>query len=269
MCSLARPDIFKSLVLMSHPVKGPFTLPFGTSPSSGQPSKNTEEKPSGGVHEELAKLQPPRKHYQRYYCTSNANGEMTYPGGAALRTFLRGYFHLKSADWDGNTPHRLDEGSATQLARMPHYYIMPADKTMREAVADEMTQKEIALAQKVAGRWLSDEELGFYAEEWSRTTFLGGLNWYCLTVKPDLLADAQIWSGRKISVPTVFVAGTRDWGSFQDPGALEALEDGRFVEDGKYLGTVLVDGAGHWVNQEQPATCAREILRMAGVAGEV
>lgn len=262
MCSLARPDIFKALVMMSHPVKGPFKLPFSTSISYGQ-SPKAPTKGGEDVHEGLGKLQPPRKHYQHYYCTPNANDEMTYPQGEDLKTFMRGYFHLKSADWALNAPHRLGEISATQFAKMPHYYIMPADKTMREAVADDMTDKENDAVRKMASRWLNDEELGFYCDEWARTTFRGGLNWYGLTVKPDLLADAQIWAGKKISIPTVFVSGTRDWGSFQDPGALEALENEEFVERGKYRGTVLVDGAGHWINQEQPEACAKEILKIA------
>lgn len=261
MCSLARPDVFKALTLMSHPVKGPFTLPFATSVSQGNVLERTE-KVSEDVHTKLASLVPPRKHYQRYYCTPNANDEMSNPSGAELKTFLRGYFHLKSGDWDGNTPRRLSQASAPQLAQMPYYYIMPAEMTMREAVAYDMAKVEGA--EKVAEHWLNNEELGFYAEEWARTTFQGGLNWYGLTVKPDLLADAQIWTGRKISIPTIFMSGTRDWGSFQDPGALDALENEQFVEKGYYRGTIFVEGAGHWVNQEQPLACAREILKLLG-----
>merc|ERR1711939_388122 len=37
-CSLARPDLFRRLVLMSHPTKGPPSLPFNISPSYGAPS---------------------------------------------------------------------------------------------------------------------------------------------------------------------------------------------------------------------------------------
>jgi hypothetical protein len=198
-------------------------------------------KATDDIHEGLARLQPARKHYQRYYCAPTANAEMTYPQGPELKTFLRGYFHLKSADWEGNTPYRLSAASAVQFAKMPQYYIMPADKTMRETVADMMTEKEVAVVQQVAARWLDDDELGFYADEWSRTTFRGGLNWYGLTMRPDVLADAYIWTGRKISVSTAFVSGRQDWGAFQDPRALEALETGRFVEHGKYRGTVMVE----------------------------
>jgi len=63
-------------------------------------------------------------------------------------------------------------------------------------------------------------------------------------------------------VPTVFVSGKQDWGTYQEPGAVEAMESAKSVDQGLYRGTVLVDGAGHWVNQEQPERCVDEILRL-------
>ena len=63
-------------------------------------------------------------------------------------------------------------------------------------------------------------------------------------------------------MPTVFVAGTRDWGTYQEPGAVEAMETGKSVREGCYRGTVLVEGAGHWVNQEQAQKCVQEIMKL-------
>ena len=73
-----------------------------------------------------------------------------------------------------------------------------------------------------------------------------------------------VWAdGGKVKVPTVFVAGRSDWGTYQEPGAVEAMESGKSVEQGCYKGTVLVEGAGHWVNQEQPEECVKHILALA------
>jgi len=88
------------------------------------------------------------------------------------------------------------------------------------------------------------------------------LNWYGLQTQPAIAADNQILSGLKISVPTVFVAGKADWGTYQEPGAVEAMEQGKSVGKGWYRGTVLVEGAGHWVNQEQPERCVEQILKV-------
>ena len=101
-----------------------------------------------------------------------------------------------------------------------------------------------------------------YADEWARNSFQGGLNWYRIQTQPAIASDVEAWSGAKISVPTVFVAGKRDWGTYQEPGALEAMEQGKSVKEGFYRGTILVEGAGHWVNQEQPKRCVEEILKM-------
>jgi hypothetical protein len=67
---------------------------------------------------ELAKLDRPRKHYKWYYCTPEANADITEPKGGRYE-FLRGYFHLKSAEWEGNDPHPLEGWKATELAKWP------------------------------------------------------------------------------------------------------------------------------------------------------
>lgn len=264
LCALARPDIFKSVVLMSHPVKGPPELPFGVDPSYGGnfSSPSSQKKPED-VHKTLAQLEIPRKHYMRYYCGSASNEEMTNPTGKPLRDFLRGYFHLKSADWSGNSPQRLHSYTATELAKMPGYYIMPLHLNMRQTVAEDMKSEDLATVIGQANRWLNEEELSYYVGEWARTSFLGGLNWYRLTSEPDLVADFCVWLRLKITIPILFMSGSQDWGSFQDPGALENLENEIFVQKGNYRGTVIVDGAGHWINQEQPSACTDEIVRLA------
>ena len=134
--------------------------------------------------------------------------------------------------------------------------------TMREAVARDMSAEFPETVAKLSSRWLPDNELSVYASEWGRTSFQGGLNWYRVQTQPDIAADIQTWSGSKTSVPTVFVAGKKDWGTYQEPGAVEAMEQGKSVKEGCYKGTVLVDGAGHWVNQEQPERCVQEIMKI-------
>ena len=47
----------------------------------------------------------------------------------------------------------------------------------------------------------------------------------------------------------MFIAGAQDWGWAQVPGALENMETGATAD---WRGTQMVDGAGHWVQQEQP-----------------
>jgi pimeloyl-ACP methyl ester carboxylesterase len=58
-----------------------------------------------------------------------------------------------------------------------------------------------------------------------------------------------LYSGRTIDVPSLFIAGKSDWGTYQRPGAFERMQGAACTN---MLGAHLVDGAGHWVQQEQP-----------------
>ena len=59
----------------------------------------------------------------------------------------------------------------------------------------------------------------------------------------------------------MFVGGKKDWGVYQNPGTLERLET---VHATKYQGTHLVDGAGHWIQQEQPEQVSKLLLQFLG-----
>ena len=162
-CSLIRPDIFRSVVMMS--------APFGGTPVWSAPSSGDE------IHTNLAALEPPRKHYQWYYSTSSADSDMRLcPQG--IHAFLRAYFHVKSADWPGNEIYPLTSWTASELAKLPTYYVMHRDQTMAECVAPNMPNAD-AIA---ACQWLPDSVLHIYSDSFSKTGFQGGLNWYrCMT----------------------------------------------------------------------------------------
>src|SRR3979409_1007564 len=96
-CALVRPDVFRSVALMSAPFAGPPQLAFDTADSAPVPKR---EDP---VHRELAALPRPRKHYQWYYSTREANADM-HRAPQGVHDFLRAYYHHKRADWkDNNT----------------------------------------------------------------------------------------------------------------------------------------------------------------------
>jgi pimeloyl-ACP methyl ester carboxylesterase len=92
--------------------------------------------------------------------------------------------------------------------------------------------------------WLTQEELDHYTAEFSRTGFTGGINWYRNFDRnwektPEL-------AGAKVEVPALFIGGA------QDPVlvmASPANQEGWLVD---HRGNVLIEGAGHWVQQETP-----------------
>ncbi len=227
---LLRPDIFRTITVMSAPFAPP-----------GPPPTDGPDAPADDIDAALGRLDRPRKHYQRYYSTRPANADMMgAPEG--LAAFIRAYFHMKGAGWHENRPERLAGWTADALARMPTYYIMEAGQTMPEAVAAALAAPPDA--------WLSDDALAVYAAEYGRTGFQGGLNWYRCRFVDAYRREMALFGGRRIEAPMAFVAGAQDWGVRQTPGALEAMEAGASAD---YRGTRLIDGAGHWVQQEQPA----------------
>jgi len=254
-CALIRPDVFQSVVLMSAPFAGAPKLPFNTADA---PPPQTREDP---VHRELAALPRPRKHYQWYYSTREANADMLHaPQG--VHDFLRAYYHHKSADWKDNRPYPLQSWSADELAKLPTYYVMDFARNMAETVAEEMPSAESI----AANRWLPDRELAFYSAEYERTGFQGGLQWYRCGTSGSFTAELETWSGRSIGVPSCFISGKQDWGTYQRPGVYEAMQTSACT---RMLGCHLVDGAGHWVQQEQPNVVSELLMAFlhAGASG--
>ena len=234
---LVRPDLVGRAMLMSAPF-------------AGAPAVAARKDP---LHDDLAALPRPRKHYQVYYCGRSANGDMM---GAAdgLHAFLRAYYHMKSADWAGNAPETLGGWKAEEFARMPTYYVMDASEDMAETVAHEMPSERRNRSEPLADR--------------------GGPG----RLRRRVCADRV--SGRAQLVPGELGARhapgpvrlSRQGGSMcrcaSSPGARigaghssrarwRAMETS-FTSD--YRGTRLIDGAGHWVQQEQAEAVAAEII---------
>ena len=246
-CALVRPDVFRSLVLMSAPFAGPPPLPFDTAEAPPP-----DAAPGDDIHAALAKLDQPRKHYQWYYSTRPANAEMWHcPQG--VHAFLRGYFHYKSADWTGNRPHPLQSWSAGELAKMPTYYIMDLDRNMAETVAPVMP----SAAEIAACQWLPERELAVYAAEYAQERVSGRAQ---LVSLPHVRAlrrriAAVLRPHHRCAVDVH--RRPSDWGTYQRPGAFERMQSAACT---RMLGVHLIDGAGHWVQQEQPEQVGELLL---------
>ena len=247
-CALIRPDLFKSIVIMS----APFT---GTPSLSETDLTDTEPILLHHLNNQLAVLDPPRKHYTMYYSTPEANADMSDPD--ALHTFLRTYFHVKSGDWEQNNGVRELAPSALSMSTMPYYYIMPLSETMPRCLTPfAPTKDEIE-----KNKWLPEAELAVYVSQYAQTGFQGGLNWYrCLTNPKRWAQDTRIFHGKQITIPAMFLSGAYDWGVYQLPGAVNVMRTKTFLNM-KDEDFVLVGGAGHWVQQEKPEVVVQNLLR--------
>lgn len=173
---------------------------------------------------------------------------------------MRAFFYLKSGDWPGNKPHPLKAPTPAELAQLPTYYVMELDKSMSQTVAPfHPTAAEIAACQ-----WLTEPELAVYTAEYARTGFQGALQLYRVFTDPALNAELRLFSGRTIDVPSLFIGGKSDWANYVSPGALEVM---RAKATTKMSGIELIDGAGHWIQQEQPARLAALLLAFSKETG--
>jgi pimeloyl-ACP methyl ester carboxylesterase len=105
--------------------------------------------------------------------------------------------------------------------------------------------------------WLSEADLQFYSAEFKRSGFRGGLNWYRNIDRNWELMAA--WKDARIQVPTLYIVGDRDL-VYRFPGMDAHVANLKsFVP--KLDKTVLLQGCGHWTQQERAADVNVEILR--------
>lgn len=101
--------------------------------------------------------------------------------------------------------------------------------------------------------WLSQDELDHYVTEFTRTGFTGGINWYRNFDRNfELMAD---FAEAKVTMPAGFIVGAQDPVLTLSP---PSLMDG-WVEDLRM--SEIIEGAGHWVQQEKPAEVNAALLQ--------
>jgi pimeloyl-ACP methyl ester carboxylesterase len=93
--------------------------------------------------------------------------------------------------------------------------------------------------------WLTQAELDHYIDEFTRTGFTGGINWYRNFDRNWQLTEHL--ANAHVTVPSMFIGGALDPVLLMSPPAVGEpwLDDHR--------GTLLVEGSGHWVQQDAPA----------------
>ncbi|MFK4066365.1 alpha/beta fold hydrolase [Streptomyces sp. NPDC029674] len=142
-----------------------------------------------------------------------------------------------------------------------------ADEALSRNVRRTLTAREIYSArwadqeeeQSPPPPWLDDEELAYYVDTFERTGFTGGLNYYRnLDRNWELtghLAD------RRVTQPSLFVTGSKDpVGQFMPAKDLDLmLTDQR--------GHVVLDGAGHWIQQQRPDDVNAALLEFLSTVG--
>ena len=107
--------------------------------------------------------------------------------------------------------------------------------------------------------WLTEQDIAVFAAEYARTGFRGGLNWYRnIDRNWELTAP---WHAAKIMQPALFIAGTHDAVITGSMGQRALDEMDSVVPN--LRGKILLEGAGHWIQQERPAEVNAALVEFA------
>jgi pimeloyl-ACP methyl ester carboxylesterase len=102
--------------------------------------------------------------------------------------------------------------------------------------------------------WVNEADVDAYASEFARTGFTGGLNWYRNLDRTWELMAA--YTGAKITVPALYVAGDRDLVYVRWKAAVEHLSQ----SVPGLTRAVILPGCGHWTQQERPQAVNAELI---------
>jgi pimeloyl-ACP methyl ester carboxylesterase len=248
--ALVRPDMFPRLTLIGGGFGGAPSFPFNT--ANGAPVQNPDYT-NAELDAEYAKLNPPRRGYQDYWASPEADIDMKHvPQG--MTDFFRAFYYMKSADFPGNqnlqpmhAVHAAKE-AAEQNARMPEYYVMRRGMSMPATVAAAMPDAAYIKACK----WMTEPECEVYGLEYTRSGWTGALHEYRHrrnNAYAATLAEQLTFSGRTIDVPSQAIAAREDWGANRTVGGPMNIGKTGFTQ---FRGVHMVEGAGHWAHEEQP-----------------
>jgi pimeloyl-ACP methyl ester carboxylesterase len=167
------------------------------------------------------------------------------PTEAFGKIFGENFFYMLYFQQPGVADAELGSDPARTMRRMMGS-LSPADRDSALLMTAPGPMGFIDRLAEPAARpdWISADELDHYIAEFTRTGFTGGLNWYRnLDRNWEIMANPP---SATIDVPALFIAGTADPVlAFTRRDRSPELVSGPYRE-------VLIDGAGHWLQQERP-----------------
>ena len=96
--------------------------------------------------------------------------------------------------------------------------------------------------------WLTETDIDTYVQQFERSGFRGGLNWYRNIDRNWELLGA--FGGAPVTVPALYMAGELDL-VVAFPRMREVIADlPRYIPN--LRGTIMLPGCGHWTQQERP-----------------
>ena len=202
-CALVRPDVFRSVVMMSGPFAGPPALPFNTADPQAASSDRRRRPDLRGTRETDAAAEA----LSAVLCDPRSERQhVAAPQG--VHAFLRAYYHMKSADWKQNSPFPLKAwtaagvGQDAPILRDGSRQGDGRDRCVRDAVRRPRSRRASGFPT-------------MNCESIARSTGGPGSRAACRGIgsggREQYTAELQTFSGRTIDVPSLFIGGKSDW----------------------------------------------------------
>ena len=255
-CALVRPDVFRSVVLMSAPFGGPPPLPFDTPTLRGSRAAAMPCTASSRRCRGRASTTSGTTRRARPTPTCGTARRACTPSCAPTTT-------TRARTGKPTSPIPLQAGRADELAKLPTYYVMDRDQGMAETVRRARCPTR---ARSRANRGCPTRELAVYSAEYARTGFQGGLQWYrCGTLGADSSRSCRSSSGRTHRRARRLHRRQQRLGRLPGARRFERMQQSACT---RMCACHLIDGAGHWVQQEQPEQVTRLLLQFLKQATE-
>lgn len=173
------------------------------------------------------------------------------------------WFYILYFQAEGVAEADLERDTATTLRRL--YAAISASSGARASAVGAATARDgrgfverLPEPERLPA-WLSEADFDHYVAEFTRTGFRGGLNWY-RNLDRNFERTPEL-AGKTVAPPALFVAGTEDPVlSMSPPDRLPELCD-------DLRGLLIVEGAGHWVQQEAPDAVNAALIDFLGGLG--
>jgi pimeloyl-ACP methyl ester carboxylesterase len=222
-----RPDVFRAVAGLS--------VTFGGRGLMGLPGDPLGERRPSLVEREVAG--PDLLFYQEHFCS--AAGSAEFQGD--VRGWMRGGLYGFSA-----SPPLPPEMAGVDLTALPDEAVLQFTRSVMCFEPGTGMRDRMPPVPDPLPSWLTEADIDFYAEEFERTGFEGGLNYYrCVDLDWELLAA---YEGRPVSVPSLYIGGDRDVATIWAKEAISMLPK----TQSDLRGSHIVRDAGHWIQQEQP-----------------
>lgn len=221
-CAWLHPKVFRGVVGVSVPFAGRGLVALPGSPFG-------ERRPDE-YHAELAG--PGADFYQTYFGARAAVID-------EVETDLKGWLTKVIYTLSGSAPNEVLQLLASQTT-------VEGIRNGGMCVPHGGGLGDAMLAPEVLPKWLSETDLNFYVQEFTRSGLIGPLSYYANIDASWQFLESQ--ADKPLTPPAFFIGGEYDvatcWGKEAIALAPQHIDN--------YMGGEIIKGSGHWIQQEYP-----------------